>query len=171
MSDIKIIYLDLDGVLVNMNYGIRLCLNMGKHEKIENHHVGKVLQREIPNGFFETLPPVPDFQLACETIFRLADNGYDMRVLTALGKRDPVNMNMVAEQKKVWLKTHGLGFLAYRANFSIHSEDKAIFAVPHAILIDDRDKSINPFVAAGGYGILHTNWESTKTQMRFLTRH
>ena len=41
------------------------------------------------------------------------------------------------------------------------SGDKAAFATPTTILIDDRAKSIDPWVAAGGIGILHKDVDST----------
>ncbi len=50
------------------------------------------------------------------------------------------------------------------------SPDKAAYATPTTILVDDRAKSIDPWVAAGGIGILHTSVDETIEQLRaFLT--
>ena len=50
------------------------------------------------------------------------------------------------------------------------SPDKAAYATPRTILVDDRAKSIDPWVAAGGIGILHTSVDDTIEQLRaFLT--
>jgi len=35
--------------------------------------------------------------------------------------------------------------------------EKAAFATPNTILVDDRNKVLNPFIAAGGIGVLHTS--------------
>lgn len=43
--------------------------------------------------------------------------------------------------------------------------DKAMYANQNSILIDDREKSITPWVAAGGIGILHTSAAQTITDL------
>ena len=48
------------------------------------------------------------------------------------------------------------------------SPDKAQYAHPKAILIDDRMKSIEPWRAAGGIGILHTSAEDTIAQLQSI---
>ena len=51
------------------------------------------------------------------------------------------------------------------------SNDKAAYAAPNHILIDDRSKSIQPWVAAGGIGILHTNAANTIRQLKEVGIH
>ena len=48
------------------------------------------------------------------------------------------------------------------------SDEKAQYAAPNRILIDDRDKSIGPWTAAGGIGILHKNAADTIRQLKEL---
>jgi hypothetical protein len=45
---------------------------------------------------------------------------------------------------------------------------KAEYAEPNAILIDDQPKSIDPFIAAGGIGILHTSAANTIKELKKL---
>jgi len=45
---------------------------------------------------------------------------------------------------------------------------KAKYAAPNHILIDDRDKSTNPWRKAGGIGILHTSAADTIAQLQKL---
>ena len=46
------------------------------------------------------------------------------------------------------------------------AKDKAQYASPNAILIDDRSKAIDPWVDMGGIGILHTNTNNTIEQLK-----
>ncbi|GAG55785.1 unnamed protein product, partial [marine sediment metagenome] len=48
------------------------------------------------------------------------------------------------------------------------SAEKAQYAEPNAILIDDRTKSIQPWTAAGGIGILHTSAQDSINQLKQL---
>jgi hypothetical protein len=45
---------------------------------------------------------------------------------------------------------------------------KAAYAKPNHILIDDREKSIQPWREAGGIGILHTSAADTISQLQKL---
>jgi 5'(3')-deoxyribonucleotidase len=51
-------------------------------------------------------------------------------------------------------------------NDAIFETDKYIHANSRAILIDDRPKNINLWVDAGGIGILHTDFIKTKEQLQ-----
>lgn len=48
------------------------------------------------------------------------------------------------------------------------SSEKARYAAPNRVLIDDREKSIGPWIEAGGIGILHTSASSTIAQLKAL---
>ena len=48
------------------------------------------------------------------------------------------------------------------------SPDKAEYAHPYSILIDDREKSIDPWRTKGGIGILHTSAEETIAQLQAI---
>ena len=68
-------------------------------------------------------------------------------------------------EKEVWVKHH-IGNVPII--FVRDSAEKAQYAAPNHILIDDRLKSINPWIAAGGIGILHISAEITITRLKEL---
>lgn len=65
--------------------------------------------------------------------------------------------------KTAWLKKHGITF---KPNLVSHREDKAKFAGPDAIMIDDRQDVIDEFKAAGGIGLLHTSATDTINKLK-----
>lgn len=72
-----------------------------------------------------------------------------------------------AAQKKRWYARH---FPELEVIVVPKSPDKAAYASSTTILVDDRAKSIDPWVAAGGIGLLHTSVDDTIEQLRaFLT--
>ena len=107
--------------------------------------------------FFETLEKMPD----ADTLMNFVkSNFYNYFILTACGftPRD------AADQKKRWFaKNYGKDLIV---KVVTKSPDKAQYANEHTILIDDRSKSIDPWVAAGGIGILHTDANSTIEQLK-----
>lgn len=83
-------------------------------------------------------------------------------VLTAAGKRIP----SADREKRAWAHKHlGQGV---KVEVVESAKAKARFAKPNIILIDDRAKCIDPFVAAGGIGILHKNAATTIKQLKKL---
>ena len=87
---------------------------------------------------------------------------YKHTFLTASGD-DP--KWQIANQKKGWVKKH------YGPNKTIvvkHARNKARYATENSILIDDRGKSIEPWKAAGGIGILHKSVSQTIAQLKEL---
>lgn len=109
--------------------------------------------------FFESLEKMEDADLLVEFIRANFVNHY---ILTACGYTPKDG----AEQKKRWF--------AREYGHDLHvkvvtgSSDKAAFATPMTILIDDREKSILPWIAAGGIGILHKNVKSTIEQLQAI---
>lgn len=95
--------------------------------------------------FFATLPKMPDADILWEYVTSTFSNYF---ILTATGytPRDG------AQQKRQWYREHYGDVRIETVNTSL---DKARFATPTTILIDDRMNSISPWVKAGGIGILH----------------
>ena len=52
--------------------------------------------------------------------------------------------------------------------FGPFSKDKHVHCQPGDILIDDRASNIEEWSAAGGVAILHTDYDSTMTQLNQL---
>jgi hypothetical protein len=75
-----------------------------------------------------------------------------------MGTHDVFQGSEAKHQKQNWLDKHNI---PYKANFVRSKEEKANYASPTSILIDDSVGCIDPFNAAGGHGILHTNSSDT----------
>jgi 5'(3')-deoxyribonucleotidase len=148
-SDYKV-YIDMDGVVSDMD---------AKMEEITDGASGapdypkgkfwKAVQRynDTVGPFFESLPKMDG---ADNLIKFITDNFEHVAFLTASGttpKDGP-------DQKRNWTAENYPGI---KTIVVTKSPEKAIYANPRAILIDDRDKSIDPWTRAGGIGILFKN--------------
>jgi predicted nucleotidyltransferase len=65
--------------------------------------------------------------------------------------------------KQQWLKDKGITF---ETNLVPNRKDKAKFATPDSILIDDREDVVSDFINAGGKAILHTNSIDTINRLK-----
>jgi len=68
------------------------------------------------------------------------------------------------DQKRRWVNNY-LGEDVV-VNTTIRAAEKAQHAAPNHILIDDKMKAINPWMEAGGIGVLHTSAEDTIRQLK-----
>lgn len=155
------IYVDSDGVLADFDgyvlnkFGKRVSdFNpKGSFWQAITYHDAHV------EKFFRNLPKMPD---ADELMAHLMSAGFkSVKVLTACGytPRD-------AKQQKIdWYAEH---FPGVECIVVSKSPDKAEYAHPYSILIDDRAKSIDPWRAKGGIGILHTSAEDTIAQLNAI---
>lgn len=165
-SSLYTIAVDLDGVLVDFMHTANRISGMrmkeGELDAMEKHVKDQfwatiVDHIEGGNQFFGAMQPMRDAMVLWNYVKR-----HPHFVLTAAGGR----LASAAHEKRTWVKTH----LGNKVKVEIvdKAADKAKFATPYTILIDDRPKSIDPFVAAGGIGILHTDAKSTIRQLKKL---
>jgi 5'(3')-deoxyribonucleotidase len=167
------IYVDMDGVLADLERGARergitLC-DQGK----ERHHMTpaeiaeddklRILMDEP--GFFEHLPPMRDVMTLWHFVLP-----FNPVILTARPKSDAAAAR-TAGQKARWLKRELNWFKADRFVCCLRSE-KANF-IHHVqgmpqILIDDRLSNCVEWQNAGGYPILHTSADDTVRRARVL---
>jgi hypothetical protein len=140
--------IDLDGTLCNFEKKVSEINNM-EFDKIPKRKIWTSISEYDKNvqPFFESLELLPD---AMQLFNFVKNNFINYYILSASG-RTPKN---AAEQKRNWCKKH-LGHVVVKIVQS--SEQKSQYATPNSILIDDREKSIKPWVDAGGIGILHVN--------------
>jgi|TARA_R110000851_G_scaffold230898_7_gene383728 5'(3')-deoxyribonucleotidase len=155
-----IIYFDLDGVLADFAKGV--FTKTGVSIVGPDSFADKKLKDSIfadPNFFLglELLPGAHDmieFARIFGTVKILSATGYSYE-------------SLVARQKRAWVAEH------FGSDIEVHlvpkSGDKAKFAWPDVVLIDDRlEKSVMPFRDKGGLAIHHTDPELTKSELRVM---
>lgn len=143
----KTVYFDLDGVLADWVKAFEAKVGIPIAVFNEYSHEERLVVKEahVRSDFFAALEPIEHGL----KMFRMFDSlaNVNVEVLSAVGDVDP---HVVGNAKVAWVKEH-LG-----DHVPVHlvhkSKDKARFAGPHAILIDDRDASLDPWVEAGGHG-------------------
>lgn len=84
------------------------------------------------------------------------------QILTATGK--PIYD--AETQKRKWV-AEKLGDDVV-VNLTRKAAEKAKHAAEHHILIDDKEKAINPWKSAGGIGIVHTSADNTIRELKVL---
>lgn len=163
------VYVDLDGVLADFSKGMNKALRtvMGDDfQHSEDHynrdpHYRKIMwksldqyQRKHGGEMWYELDLMPDAHVLWNFVKPL-----EPEILTATGQ----SRYNAAEQKRRWV-AEKLGHHV-TVHTVEHSSHKAQKACPNCILIDDNPKSINPWVEAGGIGILHKNARDSVEQL------
>jgi hypothetical protein len=135
------LYLDMDGVIANFHKAYRVY-DPGFDRK-------KFRQAVMDYKIFEDLEPMPNAMVLLSFVEIL---DVDIEILTSMGTFDTVQGAEAKRQKLVWLAKHNI---TYPANFVRTKIEKAQYATPFSILIDDSIGCITPFNEAFGHGILY----------------
>lgn len=156
------INVDLDGVLVNFIGTAVQIAGLRPDDDHSNKQVRrdfwKKIEMHVRKGgkFFEIMEPLEDaFQL-----WNYLD-GYPRVICSATG-----HTVGAAEEKRNWVRRHLGHEAANHARLVRDAVNKSKYAGPGIILIDDRRKAIDPWIAAGGIGILHVNATDTIAQLK-----
>lgn len=155
------LFLDSDGVLADFDKKAIEILGGRRISEVPKGHLWASIERHDREvePFFESLELMPDAE---RLVTFSRENFEHVAVLTATGYT-PKNGG---EQKIRWYAKH---FPDLQAIVVAKSPDKAAYATPDCILVDDRAKSIDPWVAAGGIGILHVSIEKTIEELAWYT--
>lgn len=157
-------YCDLDGCLVDFCKQVQTIYpdfvegGTEKNPKMDREMWKAISIYQKKGGkFWLDCDPMPDAMQLWNYL-----KPYNPEILTACGQA-----HFGAGQQKIeWVHTYfGPDVKVHLVEKSAH---KAKFASPDAILIDDKMKSIEPWRAAGGIGILHTSAADTIRQLREL---
>lgn len=149
------LYVDLDGVLADFDKKVK---SLGFTEsQVSTPIFWEFLKENTSQGmqFWSVLDPMPDVQSLWNYI-----KEYNPTILTSVG-----GLEIAKPQKTMWVNKH---FPGTPIIFTNNSEEKAKYANPTSILVDDRVKSIEPWEKAGGIGILHTSAFDTVAQLTEL---
>lgn len=154
------IYVDLDGVLADLEGYIKdlgIDIKPTPSGDWENADAIWKKLRAMNQPDFSELDLLPDAMKLWNYV-----RPYNPNILTATGH--PAAKNDA--EKRQWVKKHLTG---YKSIYTVvTSHNKAKFAWPDAILIDDRMKSIQPWRDSGGIGIVHTSAENTIQELKKL---
>lgn len=143
------LYLDMDGVICDFESKFaEITPELPDHQRFRH----AVLDHKI----FTLLKPMPDAKKLLNYVqcLRLVD----IQILTSVGTFDEERGYQAKIQKRAWLDRNNI---FYQTNFVRCKPEKAQFADANSILIDDSPGCIDPFIKKGGWGILHTDADST----------
>lgn len=155
---INVIYLDMDGVLVDFNKSYHAMFGVIARE---DSNVEVNWFKAVDNNVFYNAPKMEGYD---ELIDFVLSTGKRVEILSSLSHRS--NHHQVRMQKVDWLFNHGLDFLP--RNFVRRKLEKAEYATKDSVLIDDSYPCVYPFVERGGYGIQHIDAETTIEQLKKL---
>ena len=155
-----IIFVDLDGVLVDLVKGL-------------SDKVGKPLSpertQEFSDAFYGLLNSTTGIELAqfysklpktadCMKIWN-AVKGYKPKILTSVSKT-----KHAVYGKELWCWTN-LSITSDYVYCSYDSNEKQLYASPKSLLIDDYERNINQWKERGGAAIHHKDADSTISQL------
>ena len=156
------IFVDLDGVMADLDAHVldltgKTFPQLRKNDQDDGFQNFVDAERADGQTIFDNLDPMPDAHQLWDYIVE-----YKPSILTATGVPE---VQATAEKIK-WVHDNLSGF----DNIITVKKSvlKADYAAPNHILIDDREKSIQPWRAAGGIGILHTSAADTISQLQKL---
>ena len=159
------LYVDMDGVIADFVKGITKILDHKyderryKSDPRYRKQMWKAVADYSAKGgkLWLELPVMHDAMVLWNYI-----KDHNPEILSATGKpgygADP--------QKREWIKTKIDADV--KVNLVRQAKEKATYAREGDILIDDQPKAIDPWVAAGGTGILHTSAAKTIEQLKKL---
>ena len=157
------IYLDMDGVIADF-FGA-----LEKHYKVEHWkdlpNIEETLKDLKGTDFFGNIPKFKTSDTLIEYVDRLT-NG-DWNILSSPLRDDHQNSSF---WKRHWLTKHG-----YKPTESIFTGRKEKYATTNSIpniLIDDKPKNIEKWIAKGGIGILYqANQDSLQELYNKVTKY
>jgi len=157
MTKINKIFVDMDGVLADFVRGVEGPKYLNGPLVSEQTYDSRKI--ELSNrGLFRNLPIMPGM---LKLINYIKESGIDWEILTASGS---LNRTVVTNDKIYWIRKHVDPKVIITA--TIKGEDKAAFARPNHVLIDDRKSNIKAWTQAGGIGVLHRTAEDTINQLK-----
>jgi 5'(3')-deoxyribonucleotidase len=152
-NNIPHLYLDMDGVFVNFDRDFKKFDN--DIRKLANSDPKTIYD------FFVNLKPLPD---GMKLIQWLKQHKIPFTILSApLRSTKTSNEGASASlQAKIdWIKKY-FPDLASTAKFT---SAKHKYAAPNTVLVDDKPTYVNPFVDAGGMGVVYTDFNNAVQQL------
>lgn len=159
---IHTIYIDMDEVIVNFKKAIIKANPQADVERMYEVSgvVGmqrKLMSQWIPNMIkeqaFATAEPLPFFYILRDKLIPYWKSlGIDVQILSSLSS-DSTVQSTIATQKLRWIQKNEVDL---KFNFVKGASLKQEFAKRGTLLLDDYQRTINQFIAAGGCALLVT---------------
>ena len=147
---IRTVYFDMDGVLADWVEGFEKLFPQIPYSKYNalSKEEQNIYRKELDgNGhFYRGLHP---FMPVVKALSELKALGYQVEILSSVGTLFP---DLVIKQKKAWLAEYVEAGIV--ANFVNKSGHKARYATENTLLLDDRSRSVDPFLKAGGKSLI-----------------
>lgn len=160
-KEVKRIFVDMDGVVADFIAGTSQLLGQPITPDDAGHTLYDERKVELTNKrLFGNLPPMPDMY---DLIAYIKHTGLPWEILTAAGK---VNRELVVYDKNAWVRRYIDPSVVVTCTYK--GSQKAAFAEPGSVLIDDRKRNIECWEKAGGIGILHTSAKDTIAKLKEL---
>ena len=159
----KTIFLDMDGVLSDLDSHVRGLIGKSLHE-FDTSQEGWGAVQPYVDTFFKYMQPMWDADILVGGVSALAtEYRYKVAILTAVPKVGRIPTARI--QKLDWIYKH---FPELSCNFNIgpHAQHKQFHCIPGDILIDDNIMNIDQWNAVGGFGIYHTSADDSLAKLR-----
>lgn len=164
-SHIDTIYVDMDNCLVALEPHLEYLEGIPLNEVITHETDGPVMhliRKHIDREPFVHCGRMDGFGDLVDWMNGWKTSGMRVMILSS-ATHDNTVYSRVAEQKQRWLDANGLGdFLAI---YTHGGRDKALWAHPNSLLIDDYEKNVSRFIDAGGHGIVHRGIDTTRDEL------
>lgn len=149
----RIIHLDLDGVLFDMNKRVKDLVGKYFTEFETRREAWDALRPYV--NMFKDIDLMPDALQLVDGVEKFAkENNYKVEVLTAIPLL--AHMPLAEQQKRESVEFH-FGHLGWNFKIGPHAKDKQNHCTVGSILIDDSKMNIEQWNAKGGFGIYHTS--------------
>jgi PAS domain-containing protein len=152
------VYCDLDGVLSDFNTAAEKGLGYDKSKP-----VGDLWSRiaKDPHNFWKTMPWMPDGKKLWAFI-----KPYNPIILSSVGNSLTNKIGVEGKKGKLEWITRELGPQFAKTAIITVNGGKSQYSSPDSVLIDDNKKNIDPWVEAGGIGIVHKSADDTIEKLK-----
>ncbi len=165
--EVSKIYFDMDGVLANFDRGVRELCGMesqdpnGKQDEARDDLMWERIREA--GHFYDRLEPMPGARDLFDAVY--GKYGDRCEILTGIPKKKR-GIVTAEDDKRAWMKRVLSDKVVVNVCYRAEKIQKC--TGPDAVLIDDLQKNIDEWNAAGGTGILFRSAEQTLAELKRL---